>query len=228
MFKNLSKILSIVIFCFTINSSFAGEADEVKNFINDLGNRIIKIASDKKININQKRQFLINTIDEVVDTNWVSKFVLGKHYRLASDSQKEQFKTLYHDFMINTYSPKFTGYNGENFSITSVTNDGNYYTAKCIFYPKDNAPVINIDFRVRKNSDKLPNKPDFLVFDIIAEGVSLIETQRSEFGSIIAREGLDKFLIDLKERNKKLKNELNSPNSKKTPTGFTKASDIVS
>lgn len=207
----LRIILSTIIFLLSANLSFADEAKEVETFINDLGNKIIKIANNKKFNVNQKREQLIKTIDGVIDADWISKFVLGKNYRLASAEQKEQFRKLYREFMINTYSPKFTGYSGETFAISAVTNDGNYYTAKCLFYPKDQAPTINLDFRVRKNTDTSVNKSHFLVFDIVAEGVSLIETQRSEFGAVITKDGLDKFLADLKDRNAKLKAENSKP-----------------
>ena len=43
------------------------------------------------------------------------------------------------------------------------------------------------------------------MLDIVAEGVSLIETQRSEFGSAINNNGLDNFLDDLEKRVKELK-----------------------
>jgi phospholipid transport system substrate-binding protein len=210
----MSKIISsIFVFLFCISPSFADESKEVRNFVNTLGNKIIAVASDNGLKVNQRRDRLTDIINEVVDTNWISKFVLGKHYRVATDSQKEKFRKLYHDFMVNTYGPKFNGYNGEKFTITSVINDNNYYTAKCIFYPKNGEPDINIDFRVRKNTTS--NKPQFLIFDVVAEGVSLIETQRSEFGTVISKDGLDNFMVDLQERIKKLKNEAVQPQSAK-------------
>ena len=211
-------LLSILILTFISNQAFAdaaktNEEKEVHNFVNDIGNKIIAVAGNSKLNLPQRKERLVTIIEAVVDIDWISKFVLGKHYRTATPEQKEQFKKLYREFMINTYSPKFTGYNGEKFSITSITKDDNYYTAKCLFSPKDKAPTINLDFRVRKNTDK--NESKFLIFDIVAEGVSLIETQRSEFGSVISKDGLDSFLADLVERIKKLKSENAKPQSGK-------------
>jgi len=211
----MSKIISsIFVFLFFISQSFADETKEVRSFIDALGNKIIAVASDDSLKINQRRDRLTEIIDEVVDTDWIAKFVLGRHYRVATDSQKEKFKKLYHDFMINTYGPKFNGYNGEKFTITSIVNENNYYTTKCIFYPKNSEPDINIDFRVRKNTTS--NQPKFLIFDVVAEGVSLIETQRSEFGAVISKDGLDNFMVDLQERIKKLKTEAKQLQSSKT------------
>ena len=44
-----------------------------------------------------------------------------------------------------------------------------------------------------------------MILDFIAEGISLIETQRSEFNSAISQNGMDKFLDILQERVEKLK-----------------------
>lgn len=203
------KILIILFLLAIPNKVFADDKKDVRKFIDNLGNDIIDIADDKKFTVNQKRDKLINLIDSKVDADWISKFVLGKYYRQADDNQKVQFRKLYREFMINTYSPKFTGYNGEKFEVTDIINEDNYYTAKCLFYPKDRASVINLNFRVKKNTRN--SDPQFLVFDIIAEGVSLIETQRSEFGSVISKDGLDKFLVDLEQRIKKLKIENAKP-----------------
>ncbi len=210
----MAKIISsIFILFFFMNQSFADETKEVENFVNNLGDKIIAVASNNKLKVNQRRDRLTNIIDEVVDTNWISKFVLGKHYRRATNFQREKFKELYHEFMVNTYGPKFNGYNGEKFSITGIINDSSYYTAKCIFYPKDSANV-NLSFRVRKN--KAGNQPKFLIFDIVTEGVSLIETQRSEFGVVVTRDGLDNFMVNLQDRIKKLKAESANPKNRKT------------
>lgn len=213
-------ILSVIFLLFSTTLSFADEAKNVEKFVNDLGNKIIRTADNKNLTLIQKREEMIKIIDSVIDAEWISKFVLGKHYRSATAEQKLEFKDLYHEFMVQTYSPQFTGYNGEKFSITSVTKDENYYTAKCLFYPKNSEPIVNLDFRVRKNTNPKINS-EFLVFDIVAEGVSLIETQRSEFGTVITNDGIDKFLKDLKARIAKLKIENAKPASKK-PVKSTK------
>ena len=40
-----------------------------------------------------------------------------------------------------------------------------------------------------------------MIFDIIAEGVSLISTQREEFSGVVARSGVDSLIHTLKIKN---------------------------
>ena len=199
--NHIMRFLTAFLFSIISINSFANdEASEVEKYINDFGNQIISIASDERYSTEYKKELLINLIDDAVDANWMAKFVLARHYRTASEEQKIRFKELYRQFMINTYSPKFEGYGGETFEITQISDQGKYYIVKCLFFPKD-SPEVKIDFRVRKSKDG----SRYIILDIVAEGVSLIETQRSEFGSAINNSDLDTFLYDLEVRVKELK-----------------------
>ena len=197
--KNILRIFALIAFL-SSNNAWADDSKQAGEYINNINTKIIAIASNKNVSDIKRRDQLIIFIDGIVDSDWIAKFVLAKHYRSATDVQKEQFKNLYRQFLINTYAPKFNSFGDQRFEVKGVTNQDKYYVVKCVFYPKNSANVL-VDFRIRKN----PDSADFKVLDIVIEGISLIETQRSEFGSAIAASGLDKFLVDLDERVKKLK-----------------------
>lgn len=186
---------------FFANSGFSQEkkVEDVKIFVENIGNSIIKIASDSKMSESQKKQKIISEVDSVVDATWISKFVLGKYYRDLSDQQKNKFSELYRQFMINTYGPKFKNYNGKKFEVTKVEKQAIFYTAHTQFFPKDSSNQIFIDFRVKEQNGKL------FVIDFIAEGISLLESQRSEFNSAINQSGIDQFISSLEKRVESLK-----------------------
>ncbi len=162
----------------------ASDNIKAEQFINNLGNNIIKIASDKKIPLQDRKNQIIKLLDSAVDSKWIARFVLARNYRAATKEQFTEFQKLYRDFVIYTYAPSFKGYNGEKFKIEEVLNQGKYFMVKCALITKDN-PDINLAFRLKKKKDS----EEFAILDIIAEGVSLIETQRSEFNSVIAEKG---------------------------------------
>lgn len=186
------------------NAQNSSPKDMVKKFVQILGDEIIQVANDKKLNEVKRNQKIINIIDKSIDSKWISRFVLGRHFKTASDEQKTKFMNTYREFMINTYGPKFNSYNGKKFSVNSVEKQGSFYLAKSEFTPKNSDNVIFFDFRV------IENEGNYFVVDFIAEGVSLIETQRSEFNSTINDEGLDKFLETLKKRVEGLKKDNNT------------------
>ena len=203
--KNILFTIVFVLFSSQISSlALAQDAvklDQVKVFINEVGSQIIKSADDKKLSVAQRKAKIISVIDESIDAEWIARFVLGKNYRTMSEEHKAAFTKLYRDFMINTYGPKFQSYNGKRFDVTDITEQNGFYIAKAEFLPKDSNAAILVSFRVKERANKL------VILDFIAEGISLIETQRSEFKSAISQKGVDKFLEELKNRIEKLKTQ---------------------
>ena len=197
----MKKIIALIALLILPIQAFGAEnteQNEVRVFVEKVGNDIVGIAN-QKIPEAKKREKIIAIVDSVIDADWIARFVLGKNYKTATDKQRAEFLKLYRDFMINTYGPKFKNYDGRKFTVNEVTQQSSFLVAKAEFLPRDSNVAISVDFRVKKRGDKL------VILDFIAEGISLIETQRSEFNSAIATQGMDEFLKNLGERVKKLK-----------------------
>jgi len=193
--KKLLIILVLSALFFTKNA-YAEQHSEIKNFVQTMSDKAIDIASDESKTIERRRSELIDLFNERVDLDWVTKFIMGKHWRTASKEQRKKFVELYREYLIKKYAPKFNGYSGKDFKILSIEN--NYedeYIVKCK-YVSDVGEKINVDFLVMKNS----KNGELYVNDFIAEGVSFIVMQRSEINSTISNKGLDNFLTDLKAR----------------------------
>ncbi len=200
----MKKILTTLLLVLFAQSALAEESKnqaQISEFVNGVGNKIITIAADKSVSDEQRKSKIISVIDQVIDAEWIARFVLGKNYKTISDQQREKFMQLYRDFMINTYGPKFKNYNGRKFTVVDVVEQNGFFVAKSEFLPKDSNVPISVDFRVKERNGKL------VILDFIAEGISLIETQRSEFNSAISQKGIEQFLIELETRVKKLKSQ---------------------
>ncbi len=197
--KNLLIAISVFYFSFQSAANAATSHEKVAEFINDIGNNIVHVAGEKNLSEKKKREKIIAIVDSAIDPDWIAHFVLGKNYKTASNQERQRFTKLYRDFMIHTYGPKFKNYDGRKFTVNNVTERTGFYMAKAEFLPKDSNVPISVDFRVKERNGKL------LILDFIAEGVSLIETQRSEFSSAISQNGVDKFLDNLEVRVEKLK-----------------------
>ncbi len=210
----MKKILLTLTLFFLFNREILAQnnppQDMIRAFVQILGDQIIDVAKDKSLSDFQRKQKIINLIDKSTDSKWIARFVLGKNHKTANEEQKKQFMSMYREFMINTYGPKFNSYDGKKFTVNSVEKQSNFYLVKSEFVPKNSDVVIFFDFRVKENEGS------FSIVDFIAEGVSLIETQRSEFNSSINEEGMDKFLENLKKRIDILRLENGKSSTKKS------------
>jgi phospholipid transport system substrate-binding protein len=59
-------------------------------------------------------------------------------------------------------------------------------------------PDINIEFKLRRGRDS----ENWLVFDMVAEGISLLDSKRAEFGNLIRKQGLSSVTQILLEKAK--------------------------
>lgn len=176
-------------------SNAQASAEEARAYVNELGNKTISIISNTTIPEREKETKLTALFTETLDTEWIAKFVLGRYWRTAQPEQQKRYLALYQKFLINSYVPNFRDYTGEKFVVTAVSETGKdeYLVQTEIIHP--GKPKTRVDYRLRKSAQGA-----YKVYDIIAEGVSLISTQRSEFGSIVARDGMDSLLKKLEAK----------------------------
>ncbi len=167
--------------------------EAAKNYVVGLVDSVLdELKSDKSDEA--KLQTLNNLFLKNVDTDWIGKFVLGKYWRQASDEQQKEYLKYYGGFLTNTYTKRFTEYTNEKVEVVGVKSigEGEYETAVKLI-SADTAPV-EMHYKLRNMGGS------FKVFDIIVEGVSLITTQRSEFGAVVERKGMDHLISLLKKR----------------------------
>ena len=102
---------------------------------------------------------------------------------------------LFRQILMNTMADRLGDYNGQSFEIAGSTELSERDTAVQIkIIRTGGAPPLNVDWRVRENDG------DFAIIDVIAEGVSLVVSQRNEVASIIERRGMDGLIQTMRER----------------------------
>ncbi len=181
-----------------LSTAQAATAKDVEIFVNTLGNKVLDLLKDKKISEPEKEAQLKNIFRENVDTDWIGQFVLGKFWREAKPEQQKRYLELYRDFLIESYTGRFKEYTGESFKITGSRDEGNNKFLLNTEIVRPNNPSVIVDYKVKTN-----NGSGFKVYDIVVEGVSLITTQRSEFTSVVSKNGLDALINALEKRLKK-------------------------
>jgi len=118
------------------------------------------------------------------DVDLIGKWVLGRYWRVATDDEKGEYLKLFEDYVVVTYVERFDQYKGEKLNvIKSATEAGK----DALVYSEINRPTggdpIRVDWRVRSHSDV------YKIIDIYVEGISMSQTQRKEFASVIRNKG---------------------------------------
>lgn len=201
MFKIFAIILTL---CFSTTAWADGkEPEQAKQFIAALGDSVVEIF-EKQTDTSEREKSLTALFDKSIDAAWMGKFVVGKYWRQIEEPKKAKFLLLYKDFLFVNYLPHFRNYSGEKQQVLDVVDegDGDYLVRTQIMRPGKDAPV-RVDYRVHRAE----GASNFLIFDIVTEGVSVVTTHRSDFGSVISQEGVDGLIKRLEAKVQAVKSD---------------------
>ena len=176
-------IISILFFlCLNTNSI----ANISSNFINNITDSASSILSSENTR-EEKIQKLIKIGENSVDIDGIGFYTLGKHRKILNDGQKDEFKKIFREYFLKSFSSRLVEYKEAKIVVISedIKND-KYTIVKSKLLATSDRPEVSIDWRVYT---KDPTKP--LIRDLIIEGLSLARTQREEFNSIIVNNGGD-------------------------------------
>jgi len=183
-------VLSLFLMVAFVFSAQANE-DGARKFALSTANQAVKVLASGKAD-NAKQKSLEGLFVKSVNTDWIGRFVIGKHWRDMDKSQQTKYLKNYKAFLVKHYTSNFTEYaDGTEFEVTrSKPLKKDQYMVSMDIKRPSGAPV-KVDYRVRKKGGK------YGIIDIVVEGVSLLNTQRSEFSSVIQRKGFDHLIEKL-------------------------------
>ncbi len=190
----MARLATAVFLLLSVMLSTQVQANEsVKSFASSVADHAIAIIKDASLDQTAKQTKLESLFKKSVDIPWVARFVLGKHWRLAKPEQQTAYLKNYEAFLIKNYTSRFTEYSDQDYRITKVREENSEEYLLTMELLNTNEPNVLMDYRIMKNGS------GYKIIDIVVEGVSMITTQRSEFNSVVSRNGLD-FLINALEK----------------------------
>ena len=173
-------------------------SEDAKEFIGKLSVEVIEQLTDPDLPLEQQEQRFKGIVTKYIAFKSISRWVLGqRHWKRASEEQRDKYMRLYGDLMVATYAHRFQGYSGEKLKVTKarVIDDNQALVESQIVREGTDKPLV-INWRVRGANGK------YRIIDIMVEGLSMSQTQRSEFKSFMRSNGgdMDALLANLKER----------------------------
>jgi phospholipid transport system substrate-binding protein len=137
-----------------------------------------------------------------VDFMTLSRWVMGKYWRAASPEQRRAFADEFRDLLLNNYLRSVTEYRDQTIEFIPV-RDLEKKTKVVVHGVVDQpgGPPVHVNFRMHRISG------EWLIYDIVVEGVSLATTHRSMFSQQIRDKGLDGVIAELESRNAAAWNE---------------------
>jgi len=189
----IGTLLLTACFC---TSALAGEAqDRLKVGIDN----VINILSDASLKGPAKRaarqQKLRTVADGFFDWRELSRRAAAESWKKFTPKQQDDFVVSFSELLQKTYVRKLEKYNNEKVEYLGEQIAENQAFLKTQVVMKDKS--IPINYVMIKHSQ-------WMVYDVVVEGVSLVKNYRTQFAKILSKETPDALIQRIKDKIKSL------------------------
>lgn len=190
MTDRIVRPLLALVFVFVLAGAAADEAaafddQQAVQFLSDLQERAAAELSDGSISDDVKEERFRSLFNQSFDVPAIGRFVLGRYWRGASPQDRDAFLKVFEDVIVQRFLPLLAENTDRRFMIGTVTpikdrNDMAFINSQV---PRAEGEPYKVSWRVREKEGR------YKILDIRAEGVSMAQTLRSEYGTVIKRNG---------------------------------------
>ena len=159
--------------------------DKPAQFIQGLADEAIAVLRGSKGSLDEREKRLHAFLKDDFAMEKIGRFAAGKFWRQMSTDQQQQYQQLFEKWILKTYSIKFGGYSGETMHVLKTIKAGQTDVFVRTKINSSSGRAIKVDWRVRNI------KNNYKIIDVVVEGVSMLVTQKAEFGAVLRQRGID-------------------------------------
>jgi phospholipid transport system substrate-binding protein len=200
--KKLMVIMSVLMFSL-VGTAQAQEINEqnpyelVKGVASKTFDRIKANQEAVKADPEMLRTIMEEELVPHIDYKFAAFMVLGKHFKSVPQEKMGEYITVFRQYLITSYAVAMGYYDNQTvqFEPESSFDDKKSVTVRAVVQdPK--RPEIKIAFKVRKDS----KTNEWKAYDMVAEGISMLNSKRSEFESILRQDGIDAVIALMRDK----------------------------
>jgi phospholipid transport system substrate-binding protein len=130
-----------------------------------------------------------------IDFTEATRLALGSWWKTATPAQREKLSAGFRSLLVRTYANAIGAYKGQSMRVLPVRMEAGAddVTVRNQFL-RPGAPPLRVDYAMYKTP------AGWKIYDIVAEGVSLVLTYRAEFDQVARQSGIDGLIQRIAEK----------------------------
>lgn len=194
MFNRMFYVLSLFVLL-VFSPLAAAEEQTARQVVDEFQNELLAIMKQgKALGFNGRYDKLDVLVKKSHDLPKIARIVVGKQWEELTPEQQEKLETVFSRLSVSAYAHNFKDFSGESFNFVSEEETGRggvvIHTNLLIPGEKD----VKFDYMMKKKDD------GWRIINIIADGVSDLALKRSEYTSVLSREGFDALIAKINEK----------------------------
>jgi phospholipid transport system substrate-binding protein len=137
---------------------------------------------------------LVPVVNRTFDLAFMARLAVGPSWATLAPAQQQRLTEAFGNYVSATYADRFDAYSGEQLEVTGERPYGSEVMVQTKIV-KSNGETTTLDYLMRQN------RGAWQISDVYLDGtISQVAVQRSEFSSILRREGVDGLVMALNRK----------------------------
>ena len=189
-------VVGIVVLGLLTGAAGAGEPlDKIRETVED----VLSILGDETLQAPERRELRRGKLRQAVQQRFgleeMARRALGRHWRDLSADQRQEFVALFSDLLERSYVGRIEGTGAGSqvaYARETIADDG--FASVLTVITNRLGSQVEVEYRLLRRDGTTP----WEVYEIVIEGVSLINNYRTQFNNIIHRTSYDGLVKQLR------------------------------
>jgi len=201
MMRGLMGLRGLLAGLFLFSSFAAAAIQGPQDLVRQTGERVLAEVTARKSELEANPKLIYPLVESTVvphfDFREMSQSALGRFWRDATDAQKDALTLEFRELLVRTYASALLGYSGQQIEyLPNQYRPGDQKVMIATRISSGGAPPVPVNYRLKLDDT------EWLVYDVVIDGVSLITNYRSQFAAEVRRGGIDGLISSLAEKNR--------------------------
>ncbi len=175
--------------------------DDPANMVRDLSNQLVAAMNEQRAELEASpekvKEFAGIYVLPYIDTARMARYVMGKHWRTATEAQQEKFVAAFSNTLIRSYSQSLLKFQVKTVTVRSAQEEkpGRVTVPSTIVQADGNETNVSYRAFLDEKSQK------WMLYDVSIEGISMLLNYRKAYDSEFSKVGIDTTIADMEAKN---------------------------
>lgn len=179
--------LSLFLQSFTATATWKEASVEVQQTIEDMIVVIDMHRAQQPVDVVAVNTDIEKIVDRDVDFEYISKSVMGKYYRQASDEQRSKFALVFKQTLIKTYAKSLLEFDIDTYKLVEPS----------AVSPEDDKQIVSVDVASKAGASYIlvnymvKTDENWKLVNVMLNGINLRITFQNQFAEMMQRSQYD-------------------------------------
>ncbi|MFW6041462.1 MAG: MlaC/ttg2D family ABC transporter substrate-binding protein [Guyparkeria sp.] len=173
--------------------------EEARVLVEETAERVIAEIAENRAAVESDPDELLEIVDRIllphVDSERMTRLVLGRYYRQASPEQIRAFTREFQRLLVRTYAGPLSELGDQEIEITGSRADGENELRVETEVSGGDLGTVPVAYRL------VVVDGEWKSYDVVVDGISLVNNYRGSFAQKVQRDALDSLVRTLREQN---------------------------